>query len=298
MSRIIHSDYLASIIIPTHCYRQRSILLKRCLNALSHQTLNKECFEVFVVNNRAAEKDLWDKGLLEFKDQLNLRILHEVQKGSYAARNYGAALAHGKILAFLDSDCIPVPGWLKAGLEMLQKGGPRAVVGGRIKKVGRGEKLNLIEKHEKIFTLNQRKNVISGQFAATANLLVYRDFFVEVGPFNSGLLASGDVEWGYRAREKGGKFFYSAQACITHPVVNSISEVVKRYRRKAGGYYSVQKTTPKALQTEVYLGFRFLQLKKKKNSMIHPLGILHGMLNIIQRIEIVLCCLGKSQISG
>jgi GT2 family glycosyltransferase len=260
--------------------------------------VKKEWFEVFVVNNRAVEKTLWDSGLEEFKDTLNLRILHEFKTGSYAARNHGAMLAHGKILAFIDSDCIPEPGWLNAGVKILQRQGYRAVVGGRIKKVGKGVKLNLIEKHEKLFTLNQRKNVISGQFAATANLIVYRDFFVQVGPFNSGLLASGDVEWGYRAREKGGQFFYSAEACITHPVVNSISEVIKRYRRKTGGYYKLRKTKPKALETKVYNGFRCIQIKSIKNCFVHPIGLLHGILNLVQKLELMACFLGKDPISG
>lgn len=287
-------DFLASIVIPVHCYRQRASIIKKCLSALRQQTVPSETFEVLIVNNAAEEKDLWDGSFADFSKNLNFRIIHEFQRGSYAARNHGAQQARGHILAFIDSDCIPEPNWLEAGLNQIKARGEQTIIGGRIKKTKESAYVNAIVKHEALFTLNQRKNVKAGKFAATANLFVHRRFFEEVGPFNSHLLASGDVEWSYRCRQKGGKIFYSNQPCVLHPVVDSLPALIKRYRRKAGGYFAVRKINPKALDGEDYLGFGF----KKARYKLSFIGIIRMGLNLVQKTEIILCALGKSPISG
>jgi glycosyltransferase involved in cell wall biosynthesis len=43
-----------------------------------------------------------------------IRVFSEPESGSYAARIRGIEQARGDVLAFTDSDCYPVPGWLQA----------------------------------------------------------------------------------------------------------------------------------------------------------------------------------------
>ena len=47
------------------------------------------------------------------------RVLAGAGAGPAAARNLGAAEARTDALAFLDADCFPTPGWLRAGLDAL-----------------------------------------------------------------------------------------------------------------------------------------------------------------------------------
>jgi GT2 family glycosyltransferase len=289
---------LASIVIPIHNFWQRSWMVQDCLVAISQQTVSGASFEVLLVNNSPLEEKQWEVIFESFKDKLNLKILHEPQLGSYAARNRGVRLAQGKILAFIDSDCIPSSDWLEKGIAVLSDAEKNTIIGGRIKKIGRATKPNCIERHEKLFTLNQRKNIHSGGFIATANLMVFRDFFREVGPFNQNLVASGDVEWSFRAQEKGAKLLYSNKVFVFHRVVSSFPDVIKRYRRKAGGHQALKKLNACALKGKNYSGYQARRLLSFKGFLTKPEIRLNYFLRFVQNCELLFWSLGNSGLPG
>lgn len=289
---------LASIVIPIHCFRQRSSMVRECLDALSQQTLSASLFEVVLVNNSPFEKKHWEESLQIFENKLKLKILHESERGSYAARNLGVRFSQGQILAFIDSDCIPDPQWLENGILLLKEKGKKTVIGGRVKRIGKNQRLNWIERHEKIFTLNQRKNIHSGGFIATANLMLWRDFFTEAGPFNSSLVASGDVDWSFRSQKLGGMLFYSNKVCVSHRTVSCFPEAIKRYRRKEGGRLALKKINAVALMGKNYAGFQARKLLSFRGFFFFPISRVHYFLRFIQKCEGILFRLGKSGLSG
>src|SRR5688572_11109439 len=81
--------------------------LRTCLDALARQTLGVQQLEVLVVDNGSKEDPE-----PQLADYPFVRVLRESTPGSYAARNAALPVAHGRILAFTDSDCLPTPGWL------------------------------------------------------------------------------------------------------------------------------------------------------------------------------------------
>lgn len=295
MHQLPKESFIASIVIPTHQYRQRSWMVKECLRALRRQTVSKDSFEVLVINNSPNENKKWETELLGFCNQLNLKILHEPKRGSYAARNLGARCAQGRILAFIDSDCVPKKNWLEMGVESLLKSDPKTILGGRIIKQGKSNPLNWVERHEKLFTLNQRRNIYRGGFVATANLMIVRKVFFDVGVFDDSLVASGDVEWSFRAQEKGCKLFYSSTSCVYHQVVARFLEIVQRYRRKAGGHYAVKRINPMALEGKQYNGFQAKKILSPKGFFFYSVSRLHVFIKIVQIFEMGLCKMGKSR---
>lgn len=96
-----------SVIIP--CFG-RSHLLGACLEALERQTLDRERFEVIVVDDGSPEP--LEENLVP-RPGLDLRSHRQAQSGPATARNAGAALARGNLLVFTDSDCRPDPEWLR-----------------------------------------------------------------------------------------------------------------------------------------------------------------------------------------
>jgi glycosyltransferase involved in cell wall biosynthesis len=108
-----------SVVVPT---RNRPQLLERCLDALLAQTYDPEAFEIIVVDDAAcaateAQVAARAAGLP------SVRYLPAPDtNGPAAARNRGWAAAQGEIIAFTDDDCVPAPGWLRAGTAAFVNG--------------------------------------------------------------------------------------------------------------------------------------------------------------------------------
>jgi GT2 family glycosyltransferase len=112
-----------SVVIPT---RNRPQRLARCVAALSKQTFPRDRFEVIVVNDGGVSVDA---ALAPWRDQLRLRTLDRRHAGPAAARNAGAAVAGGMLLAFTDDDCEPLPDWLTECVNCLHETPDRAIGG-------------------------------------------------------------------------------------------------------------------------------------------------------------------------
>jgi GT2 family glycosyltransferase len=102
-----------SVVIPTY---RRPALLRRCLDALSLQTVHPDSFEVLVVS------DGYDvvtarmiKIFRNIHPGLNLHLYSTAgHVGPAAARNFGWRRAQANLVAFTDDDCIPDRHWLES----------------------------------------------------------------------------------------------------------------------------------------------------------------------------------------
>lgn len=88
---------MITVIIPAH-NRERTI--GYCLQSVHAQTYSD--FEIVVVDD--GSQDETAKKVLEFNDSRIRLLRHNTSKGAQAARNTGIRAAHGKWIAFLDSD--------------------------------------------------------------------------------------------------------------------------------------------------------------------------------------------------
>ena len=110
-----------SVIVPTYGRPDR---LAACLAALAAQ--DHAAFEVIVVDD-GSEPPV-DAVVREGLGKA--RYVRQANAGPAAARNKGASLADGPLLAFTDDDCRPGPGWLSA-LQAAHDAAPGALIGGR-----------------------------------------------------------------------------------------------------------------------------------------------------------------------
>ncbi|MEE9427668.1 MAG: glycosyltransferase family 2 protein [Paracoccaceae bacterium] len=85
--------------------RGRPQLLKLCLLAVSQ--IHYDPFEIVVVADRVGLDAVRDTGLF---DQVKTALLETANISK--ARNIGISLAAGQVVAFLDDDSVPEPGWL------------------------------------------------------------------------------------------------------------------------------------------------------------------------------------------
>jgi len=223
------SEYV-SIIIPT--YRDWGRLAK-CLDAIAAQTYPQHLIEVLVVNNDPDDSVPLSLSVM----QGNVHVLCQERPGSYAARNLGVIQSRGEIVAFTDSDCVPMPDWIERAVARLTNGEER--IAGRVELFFRSEALTWAEIYEKAFAFNQK---ISAQYgcSVTANMVTWKKHFDTVGLFNESLLSGGDNEWGRRASLLGIKVAYAEDVCVKHPARHSVRDLLKKRRRQAGGNVAIE----------------------------------------------------------
>ena len=106
-----------SVIIPT---RNRCDYLKDALESILWQSLNKELFEVIVVDNGST--DATKEVVESFKDKLpNLSFVFEPKPGLHEGRHAGLRAAKSDILVYADDDIIAFKTWLEGIYESFQE---------------------------------------------------------------------------------------------------------------------------------------------------------------------------------
>ena len=115
------------------CTYNREELLRLSLQSLVEQTLDKERYEVIVVDNNStpAAREI---ALRFVEAEPNFRLVREERQGLSHARNRGWREACGRYVAFLDDDAKASPDWCGGVLQAFSAvAPPPAAVGGEIR---------------------------------------------------------------------------------------------------------------------------------------------------------------------
>jgi glycosyltransferase involved in cell wall biosynthesis len=211
-----------SVIIP---HFNMPDALARCLASVKSQAL-EGAVEIIVVDNgsRQMPTDV-------VAAHPGVILLSEATPGPGPARNAGVAVARGPVLAFIDADCRAGDGWLKAAVEAVEAGGPRAVVGGdvRIDFVD-PDHLTPVEAFEAVFAYRQRMYIEKQGFSGTGNLAMHCNVYEAVGPF-AGIGIAEDRDWGHRASAAGYHPVYVPAMRIYHPARTDVASLTVKWRR-------------------------------------------------------------------
>ena len=187
-----------TVVVPTYRRHDR---LDRLAARLAAQTFRD--FEVVVVDQSPAP---WPGAAADHG--FRLHYLHSDLRGAAAARNAGAGLARGAVIAFTDDDCEPHPGWLAGARPVF---GDPAVVA--------LEGLILSDKvgdPEWRWVTNEG---FEGIGFMTANLFVRTGVFHRLGGFDPDFEEPHfreDTDLGWRLQAIG-KVPFSREAWVFHP---------------------------------------------------------------------------------
>jgi glycosyltransferase involved in cell wall biosynthesis len=164
-----------SVIVPVY---NAEPYLDRVIAALVSQDYPRDAFELIFIDNGST-----DGSLAILARHPEIRVFSVAERGSYAARNHGVREARGDILAFTDSDCYPVKGWLRAIDEAFRRSNAQVLLGPRVPPVN-SRSVRLIAEYE-----NKKAELVCASndpmlyFGHTNNMAVRKAAMDRFGPF-------------------------------------------------------------------------------------------------------------------
>ncbi len=243
-----------SVVIPTY---RRADLLARCLRAVLAQDLDADAYEVVVVDDEpSGQTRAIVEGLQRVREApLPIGILRGARKadgapghptrwaadppvaagprlryiamhdahGPAAARNAGWRSAQGDMIAFTDDDCVPFPGWLRAGFNALVPG-----VSGADGRVIVPQPPSPTDAQHTLAALERSRFV-------TANCFYRRTALVDAGGFDERfrLPWREDSDLYFTLLESGHRLTRATGAVVVHPVRPRSWAVSVREQRKS-----------------------------------------------------------------
>lgn len=183
--------------------KDRRDWMARCLDAIETQSGIE--FDILVVDNGSTDGTYED--LLERKATSPVPLTVIQRAGSLGQiRNAALQAATGSVVAFTDSDCVPEPGWLAAGLRAFTNG--VAVVQGRTQPI---RDPGSWETTIRVAAFNDRYE--------TCNIFFDRAALLEVGGFGEHMPQLGeDMVAGWRLRRAGRGAGWADDAVVAHEV--------------------------------------------------------------------------------
>ena len=226
-----------SVIVPVHNGER---LLPALVGAVSAQDYPADRQELILIDNGSTDGTL---RMIRDLEQQGVRGASEPVRGSYRARNRGAGIASGEVLAFTDVDCTPGPSWLSQGVGQMMSE-HIDVLAGRVSQKVKGQ-ANLYQTIEQIIYLRQSWYRTQG-FGATANLFVRREAFEAIGGFDDRLWSSGDRMLCLQATRQGYRFGYHDGAIVHHSPRATARALARKEVRLGYGFGQICRLYPKS----------------------------------------------------
>jgi glycosyltransferase involved in cell wall biosynthesis len=227
------------------CTRDRARDLDACLTALAAQTFAP--VEVIVVDNAPR-----DDSTREVTERHGFRHVVENRPGLNWARNAGLRAARGSIVAYVDDDARPSPGWLAAIADTFAWGGIDAVTGLVVPAeletqaqqlfedvyggMGKGFETILHSRRGRSLTFEPHR------YGAGCNMAFRRDALWAFGGFDpaleTGTLAGGggDLDALQRVIENNGTIVYQPDATVTHIHRRTVRQLRRQVFDNGRGY--------------------------------------------------------------
>ncbi|VAX31704.1 hypothetical protein MNBD_NITROSPIRAE02-1242 [hydrothermal vent metagenome] len=212
-----------SIIIPN--YNGESTIGK-CLEAAFSSRYDN--FEVIVVDDCSADNSI--EIIKRFPCKL---VALKERSGASKARNAGAQNSNGKLLFFIDSDCIVKEDALAIASAAYAENGPDVVVGGTYTPMSFDNRFFSI--FQSVFiNYSETKNLENPDYIATHAMAIDAETFRKSGGFPEVFMPIiEDVEYSHRIRREGYKLIMNPDLLVQHIFNYSLSRSMKNAFKKS-----------------------------------------------------------------
>ncbi|MBD2339862.1 glycosyltransferase family 2 protein [Calothrix sp. FACHB-156] len=220
-------DIQISAIICTH---NRDTYLGAAIDSLLAQDFAAE-FEVVVVDNNSSDRT--KEVVAQRASNPRLKYVFESTTGLSVARNTGAKLASGEILAYLDDDAVASDRWLSVFYDAYKNNSQLAIAGGKVTLLwpqnvqqprwlspGLAANLGAYDLGDSIIYIDKPSFTPRG-----LNYCIRRSFLEEIGGFDphlgrvgKNLLSNEELQMTEFALQKGWQVAYLPAALVAHNV--------------------------------------------------------------------------------
>lgn len=208
-----YRNIFVSIIVPIYNSKNE---LERCLISLLSQDYPQDNYEVIVVDDGSNDNSL---KLVEKFTVLLIR--HNHNKGPAAARNTGISFAKGRLLLFLDSDCIVRRNWISSHVAVHKKREKEykdtVCVGGPILLPDKVNNfIEISDYYSSWYEQPRIKRELTFEYLPTTNLSIKKEIIDKIGGFKEELKCGEDIEYGIRLRKNGYNLEFEQKIEVFH----------------------------------------------------------------------------------
>ncbi|MEA3348565.1 MAG: glycosyltransferase, partial [Pseudomonadota bacterium] len=207
-----------SIIVPAYNEARR---LKSCLEALQKQTINRNNYEIIVVDDGSTD------ATASLALSLGVSCISQTNAGPATARNRGVEAAKGAIILFTDADCIATGNWLE---EMVQPFNDASVKG--VKGAYRSRQKELAARFAQAEFMDRYellKRQPSIDMVDTHAAAFRRRTFIEMGGFDESFPVANneDTDFSYRLSSAGKQLLFNPDAIVYHSHPKTLGHYLK-----------------------------------------------------------------------
>lgn len=218
-----------SLIVPTY---NRANYLEESLPSFINQTLDKNLYEIIVIDNNSTDETKCITERLLSTYQGPWRYIFEPKQGLHYARNRGLLEGCGDIIVFGDDDIIACDQWLEFILREFDEHSKTGIVGGKVLPNWKGVPPEWIydygtEKTHTVFAYmdyGQDRKILENGYVFGCNFAVRRDLAIKVGGSTPDtfpkklkhLSGGGECDLIDRIRALGVDVVYLPEALVRH----------------------------------------------------------------------------------
>jgi GT2 family glycosyltransferase len=227
------------------CTCRRPQLLANCLEGVLAQS--RPADEILVIDNAPQEEAT---RLLVQGHYPACRYVAEARPGIRFARNRALREAKGEILAFVDDDCLPLPGWLAAVAGQFAARPQLGCCTGPVLPLELATSAQQWLEARGGFARGFRRRLFAPQgeglgpvyplqawmFGTGANMAFRRSILQHIGPFAETLPTAEDLDIFYRVLRSGFQLLYEPAAVVRHRHPETLGDLRRRLFDWGWGY--------------------------------------------------------------